>query len=100
MTSSRRAVSPHQGSAEQQRLQSAQHEVTRAEEDYQRLRAAYLETAQREHGHEVALAMLGADMERAHARLQSLSGLRQLPFTLESTVVVQRLAGRLVQENT
>ncbi|WBY01260.1 hypothetical protein PE066_17620 [Ramlibacter tataouinensis] len=67
--------------AEYAKMLAAQHEVARAEEDYNRLRAAYLEIARNEPGHEVALAMIGADMDRAHAHLQVLVGLPQLPFT-------------------
>ncbi len=54
--------------SEYSRVQSLQNEVARAEGDYQRLRAAYLEVAKNEPGHEVALAMIGADMDRAHGR--------------------------------
>lgn len=68
--------------------------VSRAESDYQRLRAAYLEVARNEPGHEVALAMVGADMDRAHARLQSLMGLPRLPFTHEPSAVLRREALR------
>lgn len=100
MNSSHRDSSSRRSRSEQQRLQSAHRDVVRAEEDYQRLRAAYLELARREHGHDVALSMVGADMDRAHAKLQSLSGLRQLPFTHEPTRVVQREALRIAEENT
>ena len=64
---------------EHSRVQALQQEVARAEGDYQRLRAAYLEIARNEPGHEVALAMIGSDMDRAHATLQALSGLPRLP---------------------
>jgi hypothetical protein len=67
--------------AEYTKMLAAQQEVARAEEDYHRLRAAYVEIAKNEPGHEVALAMIGADMDRAHARLQVLIGLPQMPFT-------------------
>lgn len=76
-----------------------QQEVARAEADYQRLRAAYIEIARNEPGHEVALAMIGADMDRAHARLQALIGLPRLPFTHEPSVVVRREAERAAEEN-
>jgi hypothetical protein len=78
---------------------AAQQELSRAEADYQRLRAAYLEIARSEPGHEVALAMVGADMDRAHAHLQTLSGLPTLPFTHDSTTVVRREAQRMAQED-
>ena len=76
-----------------------QEEVGRADADYQRLRTAYLEMARSEPGNEVGLAMLGADMDRAHARLQVLIGLPRLPFTHEPSAVVRREADRLAEEN-
>jgi len=82
------------------RLAGSSHEVSRAEADYQRFRAAYLEVARNEPGHEVALAMIGADMDRAHARLQSLTGLPRLPFTHEPSTVVRREARRIAEENS
>ena len=48
-------------------MQAVQRRVARAEADYARFRAAYLEIAQTQPDHEVALAMIGADMNRAHA---------------------------------
>jgi hypothetical protein len=84
---------------EHARVHAVQQEVARAEADYQRLRTAYLDIARNEPGHEVALAMIGADMDRAHAALQALIGLPRLPFTHEPSTVVRREAQRLVQEN-
>lgn len=81
------------------RIVAAQQEVQRAEADYQRFRAAYLEIARNEPGHEVALAMVGADMDRAHARLQTLIGLPKLPFTHEPSTVMRREALRMTEEN-
>ncbi len=81
------------------RASASQHEISRAEADYQRFRAAYLEVARNEPGHEVALAMIGADMDRAHARLQALMGLPRLPFTHEPSTVVRREARRIAEEN-
>jgi len=78
----------------------AQQELALAEEDYQRLRAAYLEVAKNEPGHEVALAMIGADMDRAHVRLQSLIGLPILPFTHDPSRTVRRDAERETEEST
>ncbi len=85
--------------AEYARITASQHEITRAEADYQRFRAAYLEVARNEPGHEVALAMIGADMDRAHARLQALMGLPRLPFTHEPSTVVRREALRFTEDN-
>jgi len=76
------------------KILSGQQDVARAEADYQRLRAAYLDTARNEPGHEVALAMIGADMDRSHARLQKLIGLPSLPFTHEPSMVLRREAER------
>jgi len=84
--------------SENARVQALQHEVQRAESDYQRLRAAYLEIARNEPGHEVALAMIGADMDRAHAHLQALIGLPRLPFTHEPSTVVRREAERMSKQ--
>ncbi len=81
------------------RTMASPQEIARAEADYQRLRAAYLEIARNEPGHEVALAMVGADMDRAHARLQTLLGLPRLPFTHEPSTVVRREARRTADEN-
>lgn len=84
--------------AEYAKILALQQEVSRAEADYQRLRAAYLDIAKHEPGHEVALAMIGADMDRAHARLQALIGLPKLPFTNEPSSVVLREAQRATEE--
>ena len=83
---------------EQVRALAAQQEVARAESDYQRLRAAYLEIAKNEPGHEVALAMIGADMDRAHAALQALIGLPRMPFTHDPSQTVRREAERAEAE--
>ena len=81
------------------RLAGNAYEVSRAEADYQRFRAAYLEVARNEPGHEVALAMIGADMDRAHARLQALIGLPKLPFPHEPSTVVRREALRISEDD-
>ena len=51
--------------AEYAQVLALQDEVARADADYQRLRNAYMEIAQSDPTHEVALAMIGADMDRA-----------------------------------
>jgi hypothetical protein len=79
-------------------MQAVQRRVARAEADYARFRAAYLEVAQNEPDHEVALAMIGADMNRAHAYLQALIGLPPTPFEKQPSVVVLREARRLAEE--
>lgn len=86
--------------SEYAKMVAAQQEVARAEADYQRFRAAYLEVAKNEPGHEVALAMIGADMDRAHAHLQSLIGLPRLPFTHEPSTVIRREAQRMSEDNS
>ena len=75
---------------EHAKVLALQEEVSRADADYQRLRGAYLDIVQKEPTHEVALAMIGADMDRAHARLQALIGLPRLPFTHEPSAVMRR----------
>ncbi|MEO5671096.1 MAG: hypothetical protein ABIR26_10435 [Ramlibacter sp.] len=86
--------------AEHAKVQALQLQVARADADYKRLRAEYLKIATNEPGHEVALAMVGSDMDRAHAQLQLLIGLPQLPFTHEPSTVVLREARRLSEENS
>jgi hypothetical protein len=84
--------------ADYAKMLAAQQEVARAEEDYERLRAAYVEIAKNEPGHEVALAMIGADMDRAHATLQALIGLPRMPFTHDPSQSVRRDAEREQEE--
>jgi hypothetical protein len=84
--------------AEYAKVLALQDEVARADGDYQRLRNAYLDIAHHEPTHEVALAMIGADMDRAHARLQALIGLPRLPFTHEPSSVMRREAQRLADD--
>ena len=81
------------------RLAAAQQDVSRAEADYERFRNAYLEIARNEPGHEVGLAMIGADMDRAHARLQALIGLPKLPFPHEPSTVLRREALRISEDD-
>jgi len=76
--------------AEYAKVLALQEEVARADADYQRLRAAYLDIVQNEPTHEVALAMIGFDMDRAHARLQALMGLPRLPFANEPSTSMRR----------
>lgn len=85
--------------SEYAKVLALQDEVSRADGDYQRLRNAYLDINRREPDNEVALAMIGADMDRAHARLQALIGLPRLPFTHEPSSVIRREAQRQAGEN-
>jgi hypothetical protein len=84
--------------AEYAKVLAVQEEVARADSDYQRLRNAYMGVAQEEPTHDVALAMIGADMDRAHARLQALIGLPRLPFTHEPSTVMRRELQRFTDE--
>ena len=63
-----------------QRIDAIECEAVRAEQDFGRLRSAWLQMARDEPGNDVALSMLGADMDRAHAALQLFAGQRQLPL--------------------
>jgi hypothetical protein len=91
-------ATPRYSRAEYAKVLALQEEVARADGDYQRLRSAYLALVEQEPTHEVALAMIGADMDRAHARLQALIGLPRLPFTHEPSSVMRREALRLAGE--
>jgi hypothetical protein len=92
------AASPRYSRAEYAQVLALQDEVARADGDYERLRGAYLDLVEHEPTHEVGLAMIGADMDRAHARLQALIGLPRLPFTHEPSTVMRREAVRLAGE--
>ena len=70
-----------------------------AQADYDRFRAAYLDVARNEPGNEVALAMIGADMDRAHARLQEAIGLPTRNYANEPSAVLRREAERFSEEN-
>jgi len=96
--SSEQAASPRYSRAEYAKVLALQEEVARADGDYERLRGAYLDIVEHEPSHEVALAMIGADMDRAHARLQALIGLPRLPFTHEPSTVMRREALRQAGE--
>jgi hypothetical protein len=47
----------------------------------------------------LALAMIGADMDRAPAHLKELIGLPRLPFTHEPSTVVRREAHRVSHDS-
>jgi hypothetical protein len=96
--STSKTTTPRYSRAEYAKVLALQDEVARVDADYQRLRNAYLDIVQKEPDHEVALAMIGADMDRAHARLQALIGLPRLPFTHEPSAVMRREATRLADE--
>lgn len=84
--------------SQQGRDPAADREIVRAEADYERLRQAWLDLANRE-DNEVALAMVGADMERAYHSLQSLVGLRELPFTHRRSQATEREARGFAEES-
>lgn len=81
-------------------LLAEEHTVMRAAEDYQRVRAAYLALAREADRHDVALAMVGADMERAHVVLQSLAGVRSAPFAPMLRRVMRREGRRLAEQGS
>lgn len=83
-----------------QRQTALERDIARAQADYSRLRGAYLGIATHEPDHEVALALIGSDMDRAHARLQALIGLPQLPFTHDPTKVLRREAQRHTRKDS
>ena len=89
-TSQRSAGRAPSSRGEYKRAVAIQDEAGKADADYRRLRGAYLELVRKEPTNDVALAMVGADMERAQARLQSLAGLPRSPFTLEPGPLVRR----------
>lgn len=72
------------------KLFAAHERIAVAQQDYDRLRSAYLQVARHEPDHEVALALIGADVDRAHAALQALVGLRPFPTALEPSQVLRR----------
>lgn len=78
---------------------SVQQDVRQAQDDYQRLRGAWLDMERSDPDNEVALAMVGADMERAQWHLQALTGASQMPFTHEPTVLPLRQAQRTGGDN-
>ena len=64
-----------------------------AQGNYERLRQAYMQVTRDEPGNEVAFAMIGADMDRAYARLQRLLG-RPAPITHRTADLRARRAKR------
>lgn len=74
------------------KLLAAHERILGAQQDYERLRAAYLRLARSEPDHDVALALIGADVDRAYAVLQELVGLQPFPYALEPSHVLRRQA--------
>ncbi len=66
--------------AEPHRVNVVGRELVRAEQDFERLRVAYLRLARDEADNAVAISMVGADMDRAHTAVQLLAGQRLLPI--------------------
>lgn len=64
--------------------------IARTQADYDRLRTAYLAVLQRDPPHEVALAMLGSDLDRIHRQLQALLGLPPRPYAPGPSVLLRR----------
>ena len=81
----------------QVRARRADREVVAAEADYERLRQVCLDLSKGE-GNEVALAMVGADMERANRSLQSLISARKPPTAHGRRDASEREARHLAEE--
>lgn len=62
--------------------------------DYLRIRAAYLELARSDDPNEVALAMVGSDLEAAFSRLQSMTGLSFLEYSTSACAALREEARR------
>ena len=95
-TAKRSAPAVRYGRAEQAKVLALQDEAARADADYQRLRTAYLDIVQNDPDNEVGQAMIGADMNRAHVRLQALTGLPRMPFGHDPAAAMRRETHRLV----
>lgn len=74
------------------KLLAAHERILGAQQDYDRLRAAFLQIARTEPEHDVALALIGADVDRAYVVLQELVGLQPFPYALEPSHVLRRQA--------
>lgn len=74
------------------KLLAAHEQIAIAQQDYDRLRTAYLKIARTDPEHDVALAMIGADVDKAYAALQGLVGLQPFPFEMEPSHVLRRQA--------
>jgi len=88
----RHHVQMHFTRQEYARLRAQHQRIDIAQQNYDRLRLAYLKLARAQPEHEVALAMIGADVDRAHAVLQALVGLPAFPTALEPSRVLRRQA--------
>ncbi len=73
-----------------QQMKSKTQQLIDAQADYQRTRAGYLDMLASEPDHELALAMIGADLDRAYARLKSMVNLPAQAFDIEPSAVLRR----------
>lgn len=69
-------------------------EVVLAEADYERFRTAYATVLARAPDDEVALMMIGADLDRAHSRLHGLLGFAQSLGAAKVSVSMRMNAAR------
>ena len=95
-TGSRQVVRPSAWAAEARRTQlTQQKQLATAQEDYGRLRRAFLQLAESEPANTIALSMLGKDLDRAHAHMQALSGLDMRPEQISCSRALLRDLGHL-----
>jgi len=64
--------------------------VSTAQQDYDRLRDAFMGVLRADPNDEVALALLGADLDRAHAVLQNLLGVQPPAGTMLPSRLLRR----------
>jgi hypothetical protein len=92
----RAPVRPTAWAAEARRTQLAQQrQLASAQDDYGRLRRAFLDLAQADPANTIALSMLGRDLDRAHAHMQALSGLDSRPEQISCSRALLRDLGGL-----
>lgn len=93
---SRPIVRPSPWAAEARRSQlTQQKQLTTAQEDYSRLRRAFMQLAETDPGNAMALSMLGKDLDRAHAHMQALSGLDMRPEQISCSRALLRDMGQV-----
>lgn len=71
-----------------------QQQQAAAQDDYSRLRRAFMTLAQADPSNAMALSMLGNDLDRAHARMQALSGLDMRPEQITCSRALLRELGQ------
>lgn len=95
-TGSRQGVPSSAWAAEARRTQlTQQKQLATAQEDYSRLRRAFMNLADADPSNAMALSMLGKDLDRAHAHMQALSGLDMRPDQISCSRALLRDIGQL-----